>query len=372
MENEADRKVIFQNEQSDFEKELVSRVRAYFQQPGKSKRANVGFFLKGGLLVSITLAAYVSIYLVPPTWGWLTLSYVLFGFFSATLIFNIGHDAMHGSVSRNPLVNRLLGYSWNLAGISSYIWKLRHNLAHHAFTNVPGTDYDVAQSGLLRLDPSASLRPIHRYQGYYLPFLFALLTINLVFIKDFQMLGQQRFGNHRITHSTARRVRIVMLKIFYLVYALFLPMLVVGAAWWVILSGFLMMHIVAGLFASAVLVPVHLNPASHFSVPDATGRIQSGWLEHQLAVTVDFSAQTPAVGWLTGGLNYHIAHHLFPSVCHVHYPSLTRIIRQTARKHGKLYVNKSWGRLIYDSMRFARDLGQKTTSEKYLRVQEKQ
>lgn len=318
--------------------------------------------------MGITLVTYVSIYLVPPTWGWLTLSYVLFGFFSTTVIFNMGHDAMHGSVSRMPFVNRLLGYSWNLAGISSYIWKLRHNLAHHSFTNVPGTDYDVAQSGLLRLDPSASLRPIHRYQHLYLPFLFALLTINLVFIKDFQMLGEQRFGNHRIKHSTARRIRIVLLKIFYLGYTLFLPMLVVDAAWWVILSSFLVMHVVAGLFAAMVLVPVHLNPTSHFPLPDAAGRVQNSWLEHQLAVTVDFSAHIPAVGWLTGGLNYHTAHHLFPGVCHVHYPSLTRIIQQTARKHGKLYINKSWGRLIYDSIQFARDLGQKSTSKKYLRA----
>jgi linoleoyl-CoA desaturase len=361
-------KVVFQKERSSFEKDLLKKVGAYFKQGGITRKANGAFYLKGGLLLALSLGAYAALYLVPPTFIWISLSYILLGFFSVVTVFNLGHDAMHGAVSRNSRVNQLLGYTWNLVGMSSYIWKLRHNLAHHSFTNVPGTDHDVAQSALVRLDPSSPIKPLHRYQHFYLPFLFTLLTINLVFIKDFQMLREKRFGNKVVEHSRSQVLRIVLLKVFYLTYALILPLIFIDAAWWIILLGFLFKHAVAGIFASAVLVPAHFNPESHFPLPDRQGVIHSSWFAHQFEVTVDFSANTPLVSWLTGGLNYHIAHHLFPNVCHIHYGPLTRIIRQTAKEHHKTYINKSWGKLIYDCLVFAKDLGQHKESAKYLNV----
>jgi linoleoyl-CoA desaturase len=40
------------------------------------------------------------------------------------------------------------------------------------------------------------------------------------------------------------------------------------------------------------------------------------------------------MSWLLGGLNFHLEHHLFPTVCHVHYPALTQIVDATCREHG--------------------------------------
>ena len=38
--------------------------------------------------------------------------------------------------------------------------------------------------------------------------------------------------------------------------------------------------------------------------------------------------------YIFGGFNTHIAHHLFPNISHIHYPALTRIIRDTLNEHG--------------------------------------
>jgi linoleoyl-CoA desaturase len=44
-----------------------------------------------------------------------------------------------------------------------------------------------------------------------------------------------------------------------------------------------------------------------------------------------------------GGLNHQIEHHLFPNVCHVHYPALKEIVKKTALEFNVPYhEHKSW------------------------------
>src|SRR2546426_7726819 len=43
------------------------------------------------------------------------------------------------------------------------------------------------------------------------------------------------------------------------------------------------------------------------------------------------------LGWYLAGLNFQVEHHLFPRVCHLHYPALSRIVEETCRTHRVLY-----------------------------------
>ena len=38
-----------------------------------------------------------------------------------------------------------------------------------------------------------------------------------------------------------------------------------------------------------------------------------------------------------GGINLHVIHHLFPTICHVHYTPLTAIVKETAKEFGMDY-----------------------------------
>ena len=58
---------------------------------------------------------------------------------------------------------------------------------------------------------------------------------------------------------------------------------------------------------------------------------------HIFATTADYATERPLVGWLAGGLNHHIVHHLCPYVCHTHYAPLTRIVKETAAEFGVPY-----------------------------------
>ena len=58
------------------------------------------------------------------------------------------------------------------------------------------------------------------------------------------------------------------------------------------------------------------------------------WTAHQVDTTVDFACSNPVLTWFLGGLNFQVEHPLFPKVCHLHYPALSRLVRETAEKHG--------------------------------------
>ena len=55
-------------------------------------------------------------------------------------------------------------------------------------------------------------------------------------------------------------------------------------------------------------------------------------LEHQLKTTANFSTKNKLVTWYTGGLNFQVEHHLFPTINHVHYPKIAEIVRKTAEE----------------------------------------
>jgi len=41
--------------------------------------------------------------------------------------------------------------------------------------------------------------------------------------------------------------------------------------------------------------------------------------------------------FLCGGLNMQVEHHLFPRICHIHYPAISKIVRETAREFNVAY-----------------------------------
>ena len=117
------------------------------------------------------------------------------------------------------------------------------------------------------------------------------------------------------------------------------------------------MHLAIGLFIGLVLVPVHVTGESAYRLPDTAGKVHCDWREQQLEATVDFAANNYLVNWITGGLNTHVVHHLYPSVNHIHYFHLTRIIKQTASEYNFPYRNYSLVRVFTEHLRFLKMLG---------------
>lgn len=91
-----------------------------------------------------------------------------------------------------------------------------------------------------------------------------------------------------------------------------------------------------------------------FPQPDDEGKLSHTWAEHQLIVTSDFAPNSKIVTSLMGGFNLHVVHHLFPTVSHSHYPTLTKIVRQTAADFGITYQSMSLGEAMISHWKLLR------------------
>ena len=103
------------------------------------------------------------------------------------------------------------------------------------------------------------------------------------------------------------------------------------------------MHFVAGLFLTTVFLCAHIVDQTDFPLPENDGVINKNWYVHQMETTANFSNKKSLFSWFIGGLNYQIDHHLFPSICHVHYYELSKIVKSTAEEFNLPYhANKSF------------------------------
>jgi len=57
-----------------------------------------------------------------------------------------------------------------------------------------------------------------------------------------------------------------------------------------------------------------------------------------METTVNFSPRNKWLSWYIGGLNFQIEHHLFPKICHIHYPGIAPIVKKTAKEFGLNYM----------------------------------
>ncbi len=56
-----------------------------------------------------------------------------------------------------------------------------------------------------------------------------------------------------------------------------------------------------------------------------------------METTVNFARNNELLSWNVGGLNFQFEHHLFPNICHVHYPQIAKIVEETAKEFNVPY-----------------------------------
>jgi linoleoyl-CoA desaturase len=79
----------------------------------------------------------------------------------------------------------------------------------------------------------------------------------------------------------------------------------------------------------------HCVERAAFPLPaPGTGRMESHWAKHQVQTTVNYAPRNRLLSWFVGGLNFQIEHHLFPRICHIHYPALAPLVKQTCQEFG--------------------------------------
>ena len=321
---------------------LRKKVNKHFKENNLSKYANFNMKFKTVFMLCLYFVPLLLMITGVVSWFWpVMLMWLLMGLGMSGIALTVMHDANHGSYSKNQKVNNVLGYLVNFLGAYHVNWKIQHNVLHHSFTNVDGFDEDIHNS-VLRFSPNQQRRGIYRFQVYYAPFFYGIMTLYWLISKDFEALVRYNKKNllekQGITLKKAV-AQVIFNKTWYLALTVVLPMIVIDLPWWQILLGFLSMHFICGLLLTLIFQAAHVVEETDFYVTDDNGSVENNWAIHQMRTTTNFANGSAIFTWLIGGLNYQIEHHLFPNICHVHYKKISSIVKETAKEFSVPYLH---------------------------------
>ncbi|MBS1947187.1 MAG: acyl-CoA desaturase [Bacteroidetes bacterium] len=328
----------FANVSGSFHTELKKRISDYFETVGKSTTGNLSLFMKAGILIAVFVFIYIHLVFFTPNVFFAILESVVLGCVVAAIGFNIMHDGAHGSFSKYKWLNHVAAFSVNILGGNSFMWNMKHNIIHHAYTNVDGVDDDIDIKPWMRMSQTQKKYKLHKYQHFYFWFLYSLLYIFWIFVLDYQKYFKSRIGSVKLKKMNLSDHLVFWgFKLFNAFLFVFLPIYKIGFVDWLV--GFIIFSCVAGFVLSIVFQLAHTVEHTSFPVADVkTGRLDDEWAVHQLKTTANFATNNKLVSWLVGGLNFQIEHHLFPKISHVHYPAISKIIRQACQEYGLAYI----------------------------------
>ena len=310
-------------------------------------RGRVELYAKGIVAFGLLLASWLTLVLGPPgLWlGLLCLGGLIVG--TPLTAFCVMHDANHGAYFRTRRLNHLMGWTADaLLGLSSYAWRVKHNVAHHTYTNVDGYDADITQVPFARLMPVQAPRPWYRLQHYYIWALYCVMALRWQTVGDVAAFVRGRIGTSAL--RLPRRWDLAGLiggKVIFVGWAIVVPMFVYP--WWAVLGVYLAYSMVVSLIVAVTFQLAPCVEEADFASAEQLAIEPRLWAVHEVETTVDFCPRNPIISWMVGGLNYQIEHHLFPRVPHTHYAQIAKIVQRNAELHGVRYVAQRslWGAL---------------------------
>jgi linoleoyl-CoA desaturase len=328
----------FANVKDSFHVVLKNKVQEYFNQTGKKMTGNLALYVKATLLFVLFVSVYTHVVFFTPDLWVAVFECALLGGTIAGIGFNIMHDGAHGSFSSSPFINKVAAITLNVLGGNAFMWNIKHNIIHHAYTNVDGVDDDLDAGPILRMATTQKKYFYHRFQHVYFWFVYCILYLYWVFVSDYKKYFTKKIQSMPLKKmKLADHLTFWGYKIFFYSVFIVVPILTVGWFNWMV--GFLTMTIVAGFILSIVFQLAHTVEHTHFPQPSVDdNRLNDEWAIHQLKTTANFATRNKLICWYVGGLNFQIEHHLFPKISHIHYPAISKIIREVCQEYGVQYV----------------------------------
>lgn len=270
-------------------------------------------------------------------------------------------------MSRKPWVNRLCGYLGS-ALCSPLIWNHQHNIGHHQYPNIKGLDpdlYHFQELTAFRYHPQEAYLPMFRYWRLTYSVLQFFAPLGMSFNMPFMaMIESNLFNAVSLVHvGFGRRLLHVMGRLLVWILGVVPP----GMLW---VLRYPPMQPASKAFAFTALpwlilgfIFHYFTQISHineecFNGPRGACKSSSDqskepeqdsspvdWAVHQIHSTWDYQTTSHLMNFISVSLNNQIVHHLFPSIHPCHYPDLSPIVCEIARKHGyDIYTrsNESW------------------------------
>jgi len=251
---------------------------------------------------------------------------------------NWWHDSLHFGLSCNWRVNAFLPYLFPLLS-SPWDWYHQHVIGHHVYTNIGHRDPDVWINPIIILYHKANKSGL-RYKslikfGIVFSSFSVAVPLYLNIIADLRAnltawynkkVAYRRCSGPRLVAHIFERCVVVAVSFIWPFFCFHLPKAIIWAT------------LPMGIYSWLFMVHTQTN---HLTNHTANMK-DTNFLKHQVITAQNFGVGDCGV-WgglcflLSGGLNYQIEHHLFPTVNHGHLPCLQPKVKAICKKHGIPY-----------------------------------
>ncbi|OIQ29782.1 MAG: hypothetical protein BM564_05805 [Bacteroidetes bacterium MedPE-SWsnd-G2] len=296
---------------------------------------------------SVTLILlYISLFAFAQTVANNTALYLfiffVLGLLMVFIFLNIIHEVSHDNIFKSKKLNRLFLYFFDILGVNSYIWKLRHRIMHHNYPNINGWDTDIEQSPLFKIYPDAPHSKPHDYQHILMFLLYPTYVFNWLIVRDFKdFFKTDSMIKKAVIIPKIEYFKLFSFKFFYLFYMFIIPVFVFSIPFSQVFLGFFILTLTASIFSLIILLPPHANIDNEFPELPSDLNMPSSWLEHQLKTTSDINTNNWITRNLMANFNFHVAHHIVPNLSNIYLGKATKVIKDYAKENNLPYKSHS-------------------------------
>ena len=319
--------------ENNFYKILKKRVRNLFSNG--SHRANSWWIFKSSIQVIVYIFNFIIAFYSNWSFWARVLSAMVAGHMVIQTGFGIMHDSSHFAISKNHRINDFLSNTWNaIAFWDGQLWRKHHVFRHHAFTGDALLDPDT-----VHFKPFIRKLVEHNPKKYWsisqiYPKTVALI-VTCIFPGMFMAQGYlYNFVWLRRGFLWNMKKNLTKFSWYQLTLKLWLILSIAYGGSLVIM---MMYFILANITYFVCIMPDHDTLDTHKNRISDTSNIDWGII--QVRHSGNFSTNNPLIFSCFGGINYQIEHHLFPTICHVHFNKIKPIVEQTCKEFNVPYVN---------------------------------
>jgi len=341
---------LFDWSSTGFYGELTRRLKTHFQVNNNGNHnANKLYFLK--------IAIFFVLYAYTLFQAFYNGSF-MYAVFAAVVVemlhFCTMHDGSHGAISKNPTVNFTFGFFTSWFFWDLWIWYRHHCYAHHSYTGIHDKDPDLTHSEVLyRKHEETPWRPYYYFQHIYIWFMMMLLPSQLggqIFWYTLAYVRGEVFGVE-LEHGKNGPTNLFKKHCVYLAsitahfilptYFLgFYKMLMINALYWTLIGSQYYLVVIPNHDTDDIIESL-LTP-----IDNKTGEIKKvDWGDMQARNSGNHATYNPTLNFLFstlyGGMNYQVEHHLFPTISHVHFPTISPIVEQCCKDYNIPYNCKT-------------------------------
>ncbi|MGL6269748.1 MAG: fatty acid desaturase family protein, partial [Chitinophagaceae bacterium] len=243
-------KVTFNNKNKVFFNTLKASVDKYFEDNNLKKTGNWRLYLKTAILIPAVFVIYFMLLFLPMHWAIDVFLCVVLGISMASIGFNVMHDACHGSFSTRPWVNEVFGLTHNFLGGNAFLWKLKHNIVHHTYTNVDGIDDDINNMPFMRECSTQPWKPMHKFQSYYMFVLYGFTSLFMFFMDYIKYFTRKVYTTPITKMDPKDHILFWIGKLFFIAIYIIIPIIAVGWQNWIV--GFVAVQFSLGITIALV------------------------------------------------------------------------------------------------------------------------